>query len=50
VNTVEPPILEREMAMLLERDMTWYMERLPIREDRDRIRLSDLSRRLGIAD
>jgi glutathione S-transferase len=50
LNTAEPPILEREMAMLVERDKTWYRERLPILEDRVRVRLSDLSGRLGDAD
>ena len=29
LNTVEPPILEREITMFLERDKTWYEERLP---------------------
>ncbi len=34
LNTVEPPILEREIARLLEGDKTWYEERLPLVEDR----------------
>src|SRR6202451_954648 len=50
LNTVEPPILERETAKLLEGDKTWYEERLPIVKDRLRGRLSELSRRLGDAD
>jgi glutathione S-transferase len=50
LNTVEPPILDREIATLVERDKAWYEERLPILEDRVRVRLSDLSRRLGDAD
>ena len=29
LNTVEPPIVERESAVLLERDKPWYEERLP---------------------
>ena len=29
LNTVEPPIVEREMATELERDKSWYAERLP---------------------
>src|SRR3954466_13035317 len=29
LNTVEPPILERGIAWLLERDQTWYEQRLP---------------------
>src|SRR3981189_1769953 len=43
LNTVEPPILDREIATLVERDKTWYEERLPFLADRVRVRLSDLS-------
>ena len=50
LNTVEPPIVDREIAMLVERDKTWYEERLPIVEDRVRDRLGELSSRLGDAD
>ncbi len=50
LGTVEPPILGRETATLLEREKTWYEERLPILEDRVRVRLDDLSSRLGNAD
>jgi glutathione S-transferase len=50
LNTVEPPILERETARLLEGDRTWYEERLPLVEDRVRDRLEQLSGRLGDAD
>src|SRR4030088_2156130 len=50
LNTVEPPILEREPAGLLEGDKTWYGERLPLVEDRVRDRLAKLSGRLGDAD
>jgi glutathione S-transferase len=50
LNTVEPPIVDRSMATLLERDKTWYGERLPILDDRVRGRLGELSRRLGDAD
>src|SRR5215218_10348499 len=28
--TVQPPIVEREAAVLMERDQSWYEERLPI--------------------
>lgn len=49
-STVEPPIVEREAALLLERDESWYEERLPILDERVRVRLGDLSRRLGDAD
>ena len=50
LNTVEPPILERETARLLEGDRAWYEERLPLLEDRVRNRLDQLSRRLGDTD
>ncbi len=50
LNTVEPPVLERETARLLEGDKTWYAQRLPAVEDRIRNRLYDLSGRLGNAD
>jgi glutathione S-transferase len=50
LNTVEPPIVERGMATLVERDKTWYEERLPILEGRVRVRLDELSSRLGDAD
>ena len=50
LSTVEPPIVERSMATLVERDKTWFEARLPILEDRVRNRLSELSRRLGDAD
>jgi glutathione S-transferase len=50
LNTVEPPIVDRSMAVLLEREKTWYEERLPILEHRVRDRLNELSSRLGDAD
>jgi glutathione S-transferase len=50
LNTVEPPIVDRGMAALLERDKAWYEERRPILEDRVRQRLDELSSRLGDAD
>ena len=50
LNTVEPPIVDRGIATLLEHDKTWYGERLPILEDRVHVRLGELSRRLGDAD
>jgi len=50
LNTVEPPIVDRGAAALLERDKTWYEERLPILEGRVRQRLDELSSRLGDAD
>jgi glutathione S-transferase len=50
INTVEPPIVEREAATYLERDKTWYAEHLSMLDDRVRNRLGQLSRRLGDAD
>lgn len=50
LSTVEPPIVEREIATYLERDKTWYEERLHIVEDRIRVRLEELTIRLGDAD
>ncbi|MHC2625830.1 glutathione S-transferase [Bradyrhizobium huanghuaihaiense] len=50
LNTLEPPIVELGMAMLFERDRSWYAERLPMLQDRVRTRLGELSRRLGKAD
>jgi glutathione S-transferase len=50
LNTVEPPIVELGMATLVERDKTWYAERQPILEERVRVRLGELSSRLGNAD
>lgn len=50
LNTLEPPIVELGMAMLLERDKSWYEERLPMLENRVRVRLAELSDRMGNAD
>ena len=50
LSTVEPPIVERSAAMLLERDKTWYEHRLLLLDDRVRARLGELSDRLGDAD
>ncbi|MGZ8349410.1 MAG: glutathione S-transferase family protein [Allosphingosinicella sp.] len=50
LNTVEPPIVELSMASILERDRTWYEERLAILEGRVRDRLDELTGRLGDAD
>ena len=49
LNTVEPPILERANATLLERDKSWFAERLPLVDARLRGRLGELSSRLGDA-
>jgi glutathione S-transferase len=50
VNTMEPPIVDLAIARLLERDETWYEQRLRLVEDRIRGRLGALSDRLGDAD
>lgn len=50
LNTVEPPIVDRAMAVLLEAGKNWHEERLPLLEDRVRGRLAELSSRLGDAD
>ncbi|PTD22922.1 glutathione S-transferase family protein [Sphingomonas fennica] len=50
LNTVEPPIVDRAMAVLLEAGKSWHEERLPLLEDRVRGRLAELSSRLGDAD
>ncbi|WP_038974565.1 glutathione S-transferase family protein [Bradyrhizobium genomosp. III] len=50
LSTVEPPIVELGMAMLFERDRSWYAERLPMLEERVRTRLGELSRHISGAD
>lgn len=50
LNTVEPPIVEREQVPYQERDKPWYEERLPMIEAGVRARLDDLSAWLGDAD
>ena len=49
LNTVEPPLVEREVVSLFERDKVWYEERRRFVEDRARKPLGELSRRLGDA-
>ena len=49
-STIEPTIVDREVAVREERDKTWYAERLAVLEDRLRERLGQLSSRLGHAD
>jgi hypothetical protein len=50
LNTVESPIVEREMAIELERDKPWYEARLPSIDERVRDRLRRLADCLGDAD
>ena len=50
LNTVEPPIVERSLAVILERDKPWYEQRLPMLDERVHMRLRELASRLGDAD
>lgn len=50
LNTVEPPIFDRDLATILERDQPWYEQRLRTLDDSVRSRLGSLSRRLGDAE
>ena len=49
-STMEPPVIEREMAGMFDRDITGHEERRARIDDRIRTRLSQLSARLGEAD
>jgi glutathione S-transferase len=48
-STVEPVIVEAEAAFLLEREKSWFEQRQPMLKDRIRVRLGQLSDRLGDA-
>jgi glutathione S-transferase len=50
LNTMEPPIVAREMAMIFERDEAWYEQRLRSLDEGVRKRLRELAARLGDAD
>ena len=50
LNTVEPPIVEFEMATYFESDKSWREEHAAMIEPRVRDRLDRLSKRLGDAD
>jgi glutathione S-transferase len=50
LSTVEPPLVERSMAMVFERDKPWYEQRQPLLEERARRIMGDLSNRLGDAE
>nr|WP_295826788.1 glutathione S-transferase family protein [uncultured Azospirillum sp.] len=50
LNTVEPPILDLVTTKVLESDKPWSKERLPLVEERIRVRLQQLSARLGDAE
>jgi len=50
LNTVEPPIVERSMALLVEHDAPWQAARQPLLDDRVRRRLAELALALGEAE
>ena len=50
LNTVEPPIVDLEIAEYLEGDKPWYEERRAMIEERVRGRLDELAARLGDSD
>lgn len=50
LNTIEPPILDREIAGYSERDRPWFSARQPMLDERVRARLRQLAARLGAAD
>lgn len=50
LSTIEPPIIEREMAILTEGDRDWFAARQPLLDERIHKRLAALSSRLGTAD
>ncbi len=50
LNTLEPPIFDRSLVTILERDRPWYEERLNALDETIRKRLESLSHHLGDAD
>jgi len=50
LNTIEPPVFERDLALVLERDEPWFAQRVRGLEEAIRRKLGDLSARLGSAD
>jgi glutathione S-transferase len=50
LNTVEPPLVERGMAAMLERDKPWFEQRQLQLDAAARKRLTELSARLGDAE
>ncbi|WP_313618075.1 glutathione S-transferase family protein [Agrobacterium sp.] len=47
VSTMEPPMLEREVARFLEGEKSWHDERMPLIDNRIRRRLGQLSEQFG---
>jgi glutathione S-transferase len=50
LNTLEPPIFDRSLVGILERDKPWYEERLSALDEIIRKRLDGLANHLGEAD
>lgn len=50
LNTLEPPIFDRSLVRILERDKPWYEERLSALDEIIRKRLDGLANHLGEAD
>lgn len=50
LNTVEPPIFDRSLLTILDRDKPWFEDRLAALDGLIRLRLDDLSAHLGEAD
>ncbi len=50
LSTIEPPIIEWGMSKLFESKQSWYAERMPMLEERVRVRLLQLSNHLGDAE
>jgi glutathione S-transferase len=47
LSTIEPPILDLQIANIVDHDKPWSEQRLPLVKDRLRVRLGELSNRLG---
>ncbi len=50
IGTLDPPIMERSMCALLERDQPWYAQRLAVLDRQVDTRLGQLARWLGDGD
>ncbi len=50
LNTVEPPMVDLQIAKLTEGKESWYEQRLPLVVERLRARLGELAARLGDTD
>lgn len=50
LNTIEPPIVERQMTLILERNETWFEARVASIEARIGKRLGELAAHLGEHD